>query len=472
MTTSNVEETLAAAGYAKVIVSLKLGVAAATANRRTMESSIENHFIIPSEQQIESLAASARRFASRSFTRSTPATERRVRVYPNLGLAIGYIDKQGLAGLEADAKVEKVVDAPQLSLIRPVATRTVKLATNSSWGLRRLNAELMWDAGFTGKDVVVGHLDTGVDAKHPALKGAISAFAEFDLAGDQVPNAAPSDSDIHGTHTAGTIVGRSGAKGAFGMAPEAKLASAMVIEGGQVIDRILGGMDWIIGQNVRIMSMSLGLRGFNPAFQTIVDALRAANVLPVIAIGNEGPLTSRSPGNYHNVLSVGAMNANNKVADFSGSQRFDRPVDPLGPDLVAPGVAVLSCVPGGLHEEMDGSSMATPHVAGLAALLLHAKPDATAEQLEKAILDSCKRPASMHEARANRGVPDAVRAFTALTGNALPGASAAAAAATTFRGTRTRPTRLERMPLTSRATGAKKAKTKRKSPKKRKTRRG
>ena len=84
MTTSNVEETLAAAGYAKVIVSLKPGVAAATANRRTMESSIENHFIIPSEQQIESLAASARRFASRSFTRSTPATERRVRVYPNI----------------------------------------------------------------------------------------------------------------------------------------------------------------------------------------------------------------------------------------------------------------------------------------------------------------------------------------------------------------------------------------------------
>ena len=182
------------------------------------------------------------------------------------------------------------------------------------------------------------------------------------------------------------------------MAPEAKLASAMVIEGGQVIDRILGGMDWIIGQNVRIMSMSLGLRGFNPAFQTIVDALRAANVLPVIAIGNEGPLTSRSPGNYHNVLSVGAMNANNKVADFSGSQRFDRPVDPLCPDLVAPGVAILSCVPGGLHEEMDGSSMATPHVAGLAALLLQAKPDATAEQLKAILIHANVRPACMKPA--------------------------------------------------------------------------
>ena len=114
-----------------------------------------------------------------------------------------------------------------------------------------------------------------------------------------------SDSDEHGTHTAGTIVGRAGLKGAFGVAPEAQLASAMVIEGGQVIDRILAGMDWLIGEGVHIMSMSLGLRGFTPAFQAVIDALRAANVLPVIAVGNEGPNTSRSPGNYANVLSVG-----------------------------------------------------------------------------------------------------------------------------------------------------------------------
>jgi subtilisin len=457
MSISSLEETLAAAGYAKVIVALRSGAAATEAtSRRAAESAIENYFIIPSEAQAKSLALSARRSASRPFTRPEPLTSRRVRVYPNLRLAMGYMDAGGLASLQADVQVETVVPAPELSLIRPVAARAAKLAAATSWGIRRLNAERLWSAGYTGKGIVVGHLDTGVDATHPALKGAIAAFAEFDMAGDRVPNARPTDSDSHGTHTAGSIVGRFGKKGAFGMAPDAQLASAMVIEGGQVIDRILAGMEWLIGEGVRIMSMSLGLRGYTPAFQTVVDALRAANVLPVIAVGNEFANTSRSPGNYANVLSVGAMDTTDKVADFSGSQHFNRPGDQLVPDLVAPGVAILSCAPGGKYEEMDGSSMATPHVAGLAALLLQAKPEATATQLEEAILGSCSRPAGMPAARANRGVPDAVKAFSILTGAALPVAAAVAAATKPPR--RARPTGLERMPVAGGAARAKKTK--------------
>jgi len=126
------------------------------------------------------------------------------------------------------------------------------------------------------------------------------------------------------------------------------------------------------------------------------------------------------------VLSIGAIDPAGGVADFSGSQKFNREADPLVPDLVAPGVKVLSCIPRNRYAEMDGTSMATPHVAGLAALLLQAKPDATADQLEQAILGSCQRPAAMPQARANRGVPDAVRAFELLTGAALPAAAVAA----------------------------------------------
>jgi subtilisin family serine protease len=425
MSTSSIEDTLAAKGYAKVIVALndfQMGAAASSAQAK---GSIENYFMIPDVAQAESLAVSARNFASRSFKRAEPPTSRRVRVYPHLGLAIGYVDSGGLASLEADPQIGKVEKAPELSLIRPVVVEEAKLGTGPSWGVKRLKADLLWAAGLTGKGVLVGHLDTGVDASHPALKGAIGKFAEFDLAGDHVPNAQPSDSDEHGTHTAGTIVGRSGLKGAFGMAPEAQLASAMVIEGGQVIDRILAGMDWVIGEGVRIMSMSLGLRGFTPAFQTVIDALRAANVLPVIAVGNEGPNTSRSPGNYANVLAVGAMDARGQVADFSGSEQFARTVNPLCPALVAPGVEILSCVPGGKYKTMNGSSMATPHVAGLAALLLQAKPTATADELERAIVGSCRLPAGMPQARGSHGVPDAVRAFQLLTGSQLPVAVAA-----------------------------------------------
>jgi subtilisin family serine protease len=186
-------------------------------------------------------------------------------------------------------------------------------------------------------------------------------------------------------------------------------------------------MDWVVGEGVRVMSMSLGLRGFTTAFQTVIDSLRAANVLPVIAVGNEGVTNTRSPGNYANVLSIGAMDMDDQVAEFSGSQRFDRPVRPLCPTLVSPGVAVTSCVPNGKFKTMDGTSMATPHIAGLAALLLQAKPTATANELEAAIVASCTLPSSMPEERADLGVPDAVRAFEQLTGMQLPAAAASAA---------------------------------------------
>jgi subtilisin len=452
---SSVNETIAAIGYAKVIVALNRGAAAAGATtKKAAEGSIAQHFMIPSQPLAESLVASARMSASRKVRSAEPEASRLVRVYQNLGLAIGFVDAGGLAGLAADSQVQDVVKAPELSLIRPVEARDAKLATTTTWGIKRLKADLLWQAGFTGKGALVGHLDTGVDGTHPALSGAIGSFAEFDMAGNQVPGAKPTDSGEHGTHTAGTIAGRAGTKGAFGMAPDAKLASAMVIEGGQVIDRILAGMDWVVGEGVRIMSMSLGLRGFTPAFQTVIDALRNANVLPVIAVGNEGPLTSRSPGNYANVLSVGAMDANDKVADFSSSQRFNRPIDPLTPDLVGPGVAVLSSVPGGKFMEMDGSSMATPHIAGLAALLLQARPTATATQLEKAIRDSCTRPAGMPQDRANLGVPDAVKAFTLLTGSPLP--VAAAAPAPKARKSARRSVR-EKMPVRAKSARTKKA---------------
>jgi subtilisin len=424
MSTSSVEATIAAIGYAKVIVALKEVPSFAAASATQAEGSIERHFMIPNEAQAESLAVSASHAASRKFKPAQPPTSRRVRVFKHLGLAIGYVDRGGLASLAADPQVGKVDKAPELSLIRPVQAQPAKLGVGTSWGVQRLKADRLWASGFTGKGVLVGHLDTGVDAAHPALTGAIGRFAEFDMAGDQVPNARPSDSGEHGTHTAGTIAGRGGTKGAFGMAPEAQLASAMVIEGGQVIDRILAGMDWVIGEGVRVMSMSLGLRGYTPAFQAVIDALRAANVLPVIAVGNEGPNTSRSPGNYANVLSIGAIDSSEQVADFSGSQQFDRPVNPLCPSVVAPGVEILSCVPDGKYKTMDGTSMATPHVAGLAALLLQAQPTASANELEKAIVGSCMLPASIPKARGNHGVPDAVRALELLTGTQLPAAAA------------------------------------------------
>jgi subtilisin len=102
------------------------------------------------------------------------------------------------------------------------------------------------------------------------------------------------------------------------------------------------------------------------------------------------------------------------VADFSCSHRFDRVVDPIVPDLVAPGVNVISARPGGGFQSMDGTSMATPHIAGLAALLMQAKPNKSAAEVEAAIFHSCTLRPGMLPERANRGIPDAVVALDLL----------------------------------------------------------
>jgi subtilisin len=280
---------------------------------RTSELSIDTALAAASTAHQEKSAGVNwfRRAAKRSDP--TPA----VRYFPNLGMLLGTVDKKGLDALTAHPRVKQVVAPPVLSLIRPVNIAQTRLAAartvQTTWGIKRLKADELHKLGFTGKEVVVGHLDTGADGKHPALKSAFHAFAEFDDLGFEVtPAPAPHDTDEHGTHTAGTIAGRTTGGRAIGVAPDAMLASAIVIEGGNVLARILAGMDWIIGQGAKVLSMSLGLRGFQEDFLVVTQTIRDRGILPVFAVGNEGPGTSRSPGNYAEALSVGAMDANDQ----------------------------------------------------------------------------------------------------------------------------------------------------------------
>jgi subtilisin family serine protease len=213
-------------------------------------------------------------------------------------------------------------------------------------------------------------------------------------------------------------------KKSIGVAPGTHLLSAMVIEGGEVVARVLGGLDWAIENKPGVLSMSLGFPGFVADFIDIFALLRQHDILPCIAVGNEGPGTSRSPGNYTDVVSVGACDINNAVATFSGSQKFSRTENPQVPDLLAPGVNVISAKPGGSFQAMDGTSMATPHMAGLAALLREAAPTKSAADVEDAIYQSCVLPAGIPPDRGNRGIPDAAVAFKILTGITLGGATA------------------------------------------------
>jgi subtilisin family serine protease len=258
----------------------------------------------------------------------------------------------------------------------------------SSWGLRSIGALSTWGAfGCRGEGVTVGLLDTGVDATHPDLQGKIAAWAEFDRNGAQVPGSQPHDSDRHGTHCAGTICGGDASGRWIGVAPEAKIAAGLVLNGrqGGTHAQILAGMEWAINQRVDVISMSLGglvLDAEAPSTYTraIISALKVG--IPVVtAIGNEGSQTTGTPGNDILAFAVGATDHLNRAAGFSGGrtqvirQSVFFPPDQLPlvyskPDVSGPGVAIFSSIPGGGWEHFNGTSMATPHVAGAIALLL------------------------------------------------------------------------------------------------------
>ncbi len=259
----------------------------------------------------------------------------------------------------------------------------------SPWGISATGALAAWGAyGARGAGTRVAVLDTGVDATHPDLAGKVATFAEFDGSGQLISNA-PRDSDRHGTHVCGTIAGGNNSGRWIGMAPDAELAVALVLDGaiGGTDAQVLAGIDWALNQNVHAINMSLGGLSLNPIVQNtyhqaIVNALLLG--IPVVtAIGNDGHQTTGLPGADLFAFAVGATDVTDNVAGFSGgrtqvitSSPFINPgFLPLPyskPEISAPGVAVTSCVPGNDYATFNGTSMATPHVAGAVALLLSA----------------------------------------------------------------------------------------------------
>lgn len=417
------------AGVAQVIVVLKAPVAAgASLSATDVQPDLARCFISSPLSRdaaiLKAMMPAARQTAlagAAALVEAGPALPPPFRVYEHLGIILGTVSPDGLKQLQSDGRVGSVTGAPELSLIHPQTVATAEVTAGPTWGLSTLEIPRLWAEGLTGSGVIVAHLDTGADGRHPALKKAIANFAQFDDLGNEVtPSPDAFDSGEHGTHTAATVVGRSTNGIAMGVAPEARVACAMVIEGGNVIARVLSGLNWALAQGARVLSMSLGLRGWHEDWVPVIQVLRARGVLPVIAVGNEGPGTSRSPGNYAEALSVGAIDQSGVVAGFSSSQTFTRTVDPIVPDVVAPGVNVVSAVPGGGFKSMSGTSMATPHVAGLAALLFNAKPGARVDEVEDAIFKSSVLNPGMSPDRAGRGVPNAVRALEVLTGTRLP----------------------------------------------------
>ena len=284
-------------------------------------------------------------------------------------------------------------------------------ATEQAWGLQRINIEACWQQGFTGAGVRVGHLDTGVDGNHLSLSGRIAAFMEFDQDGFPVAQAEPKDSGSHGTHIAGIICGSPWENTSIGVAPAAELCSGMVIEGGKSLVRVLAGLEWIFDCQVRVLCLSLGIPTYNPLFEIILRRMKKAGILVIAPVGNRRSGQTCSPANYPGILAVGATNAKDKVARFSGSQIFKRAADYHKPNLVAPGVDIPSAKPGDGLQTRSGTSMAAAHVAGVAAILFQAKLCATVAEVEEALLSTCTPLPESCEYRSGKGLVNPVRAL-------------------------------------------------------------
>ncbi len=235
-------------------------------------------------------------------------------------------------------------------------------------------------------------MDTGVQADHPEIQGRVAQGVTFDVdRWTSLPEPSPRDTQGHGTHVAGLICGRQ-----VGVAPEATVVSGVMIPNGRgnLSDFVLA-LEWAANQpEVQIVNVSAGIPGYLDGMHAIVEELLLVGVLPVVAVGNEGRNQTRSPGNYTQVLSVGAVDRKKGVASFSGGGTIISPDrhQYSVPNLVGPGVDVYSCVMTGGYEAWDGTSMATPIVSGVAALLLerHAASDMTVLDLREELLEACE----------------------------------------------------------------------------------
>jgi subtilisin len=244
----------------------------------------------------------------------------------------------------------------------PTATPT-PVSQVTPWGINAIKAPDAWETSTVrGTGVTVAVVDTGIDYTHPDLVGKVVGGYSFVRYTKNYM-----DDNGHGTHVAGTIAAVDNDIGVVGVAPGASLLAVKVLDrsGSGYTSNVISGIQWSVANGAQVISMSLGSSSDSQALHDAVDAAYAEGVVVVAAAGNDYGGAVSYPAAYDSVIAVSAVDSSNNIASFSN----------VGPqvDLAAPGVSVYSTYKGS-YAYASGTSMACPHVSGVAALLLATAP--------------------------------------------------------------------------------------------------
>ncbi|CAG7722751.1 unnamed protein product [Allacma fusca] len=335
-------------------------------------------------------------------------------------IGIKRMDNNLLTQLMTLEDISEIREAEVGGLIEPVSSEELPqdyVNAGEQWGIVNIDAISVWEEGAKGENITVGSLDTGVMATHVALRDAYrNDHGWYDPAeGDLTPT----DFNSHGTHTIGTMIGRANG---IGVAPLAKFISCKGMNrqgSGSIIDYVACGQFFVCPHlstgpqddprcdlSPVAVGNSWGKIGNFGFFDDVIDTWIDAGIAPVFAAGNEGLACSslRSPGNAPKSITIGATTSSDQITSFSSPG--PNPDGLIKPTVSAPGEGTISASTSSdtAYSSKSGTSMATPHVVGLIALLHSKRPNLTVAEVEKLLTLGAQPTVPLN--RQCGGVPD------------------------------------------------------------------
>lgn len=273
------------------------------------------------------------------------------------GMSVELTEKQEKALLKENdiLRIENDIEVKALGK-NSSSSKEKKSSQIVPWGISSIKADMV-PYSTTNSDVKVAIIDSGVDITHPDLSASIKGG--YNAINQEMPYT---DDYGHGTHVAGIIAATNNSIGVVGVSPNVSLYSVKVLDstGSGYISDVIEGIEWSITNNINIINLSLESADSESLHDAIIKAYES-NIVTVAASGNNSNSSVSYPAAYNEVISVSAIDSNNKIASFSSTGKVD---------VCAPGVNIYSTYKDSTYVTMSGTSMAAPHVTGTVALIL------------------------------------------------------------------------------------------------------